>query len=144
MAHVSSSEVRSRAATACDAVTGWRESPWAPGLFGRDPRPDMHKTFAVALPAASVPLTQRQSLTEGAYVVTAVEVSWAYQLRADGQVLDHGLALDAEALLIKALAAASKTSGVQWLLDGASRNTTTEGWMLGVLRFRAIHRIALS
>lgn len=143
MAAVSASTVRSRIATVLEALTGWKESTFAPGLFGRDPQPTMHLAFAVGMPTSAIPEGQRQRLSEGAFVDSSVSVRWAYRLRGDAQVADYAAALDQEALAIKAVCGASTADGVHYLLSNAIRDDSTEGWILGTLTFRALHRIAL-
>lgn len=143
MSNVPPSTVRSRIAASLEAVTGWRESTFHPGLFGRDPQPTMHKAFAVGMPTMALPDAQRQKLTEGAYVVSQVDVRTGHRIRADAQVADYAAALDEEALLIKAVVGTSTADGIHFLFDSAARDDSIEGWTLGTLRFRAIHRIAL-
>lgn len=144
MAAVPASTVRSRIAAALEALTGWRESRWAPGLFGRDPQTVMHLSFAVAMRGMGTPEAQRQRLNAGAFILSAVEIPWAHKLRGDSQVADYASALDQEAAAIRAVCAVATTDGMQVLYRTSRRDdSTTEGFILGTITFDVYHRIDL-
>ncbi len=136
-------DLRSLLATALASVSGWRESTSAPGIFGTDPQPSMHKSFAVGIAETSVPTTEGRHVNSAAGVLaeTTAEVRWGYLLRADAQVTDHTAALTAEAALAKACCGVSRAGGVKVRLDRAQRDTSQSGWLLGTLRFRVIHQL---
>lgn len=135
--------VRSLLATALSGVSGWRESTSAPGIFGTDPQPSMHKSFAVGIVETLVSTAEGRHVNSAAGVLaeTMAEVRWGYLLRADNQVLAHSEALTAEAALIAACCGVSRSGGAKVRLDRAQRDTSQSGWMLGTIRFRVIHQL---
>lgn len=136
-------DLRSSLATALSSVSGWRESTSAPGIFGTDPQPSMHKSFAVGIVETLVSTAEGRHVNDAAGVMaeTMAEVRWGYLLRADAQVSDHAAALTAEAALIAACCGIPRSGGAKVRLDRAQRDTSQSGWMLGTLRFRIIHQL---
>ncbi|MCB9763926.1 MAG: hypothetical protein H6739_29415 [Alphaproteobacteria bacterium] len=143
MSSLAVSEVRSRVASALADLDGWTESRWAYGLFGSESDHLLHHSFAVGVEDTVLhPRAGQQKLHEGALVVTTVQVQWAHRLRQDAQVADYGAALDSEAqAIVKLLSVDRRVLHV--LFSDARRRTTEEGWLLGTMRFRAIHQLAL-
>jgi len=138
------STIHSRIAATVEAVATWRESRWAGGVFGSDPQPEMHHSFAVEVTATDIDNSnQRQRLSEPAVCESTVEVRWAHRLKVGDQVGDYRDALDAEADVYKAIMAASKSGGMRTLLVRLARDTRTQGWVLGTATFRIIHQIPL-
>ena len=144
MAALSVSTVRTRIAAGVTAIGGWRESRWAFGLFGRDTEHVVAQSFAVGVEETQMhPSPGRRVVrSEGALVVTTVTVTWASRLRADAQVADYGAALDAEAALIVGVLAVSLADLHLEYLD-SRRSTSTEGYLMGTVRFAAMHHLAL-
>lgn len=137
------SEIRSRVAASLEGLSGWTESRWAPGLYGRDTDHLMHHSFCIEVESTSIhPRTAKQRISQGALVNTTVTVQWAHRIRQDAQVSDYGLALDAEAAAIVAVMGVSRED-LHIRLQDTRRRTTDEGWMLGTMRFFATHHLAL-
>lgn len=144
MAALSVSAVRARVAAALEALPGWHESEWAYEFFGSDPDERVHLSFSVGVPDTNVhPREGRQRLSEGALVDTSVEVAWAYRLGASSHVSAYDSALAAEQAAVQAVVGMDR-SDLSIVLDSLSRKNVEEGWVLGTLRFRVIHRYALS
>lgn len=136
------SALRQLVSAAIDGLTGWTVSRWSPDLFGRDTDHMMHHAFVVSVPETSLnPREQRQRVTEGLLVESVVEVSWAHRLRGDAQSADYSTMLDDEQDLVGVVRAIS-TAHI--LVERMSRRAVAEGWILGTVRFRAIHRYALT
>lgn len=137
------SAIRSAVISAVDALTGWRESSFAPDLFGRDPDRNQHLSFAVSCPETTIPTDRgRQRSTEGAFVSLTVIVQWAYRLRGDAQSADYSAALDAEADMVAAVLGISSLHVV--LVGPLSRRAAAEGWILGTARFAVSHHYPLT
>ena len=144
MAALPVATVRSRVSSALDSLGGWSESRWGYELFGRDTDHLQHHAFAVGVPDTSVHVREgRQRPSDGALVETTVEVAWAHRLTLDAQVSAYDAALAAEQQAIQAVLAISR-SDLHIVLDRMSRRVAPEGWVLGTLRFRALHRYALA
>lgn len=128
--------------TAAIAAAGWTPSRWGPELWGRDTDHLLHLAFVVAMPATEVDGREnRQRVSEGLLVRSRVEVHWAYRLRGDAQSGDYDAALDAE----QGLTAAVRGIATEHVLvDGLTRKTDPAGWVLGTIRFVAVHRYALT
>lgn len=135
--------LRTRVADALAALDGWTESRHPPGRFGRDPNVLLHKSFAVDVEDTGVhPQDGRQKRSEGALVITQVAVRWAHRLRGDAAVADIGTALGVEAAAVVAVLGVSKAD-VHITYSGALRDTGQEEWLIGTIRFRALHRLTL-
>ena len=137
-------DLRAALAAPVEALTGWTASRWAPDLFGRDTDHILHHAFAVHFPE-SVPVAgngrQRVGPESVLIMETAVEVLWAHRLRGDAQVADGDDATDAEQLLVKTLFG---VLGEHIKLDRLGRRAAPQGWILGVARFKVVHRYAIS
>lgn len=132
--------VRSAVAAAIDALTGWRESRWAPELWGSDPDGYQHLVFAVAA-VNTEPNDGRHHLTDGHLAFTTLDVRWAHRLRGDAQVTDYAAALDAEQAMVKAVVGIASQ---KVLLVRLARGALAEGYVVGTATFRAMHRYALT
>lgn len=150
MAVLAVSALRQRVAAVVSALTSpsqWRESSWAFDAFPADPGRFAHLTFAVGVPQSDFDELEgsRRRLTTGGLTGTDVVVRWVFRLKADGTAIaSYDAALDAEAALVKALMAASRTDlhlGVTRL----SRRGAGDGeWLLCETALTAVHQYALS
>lgn len=77
----------------------------------------------------------------GVIVDTTVKVRWGYSLAALDQVASYDEALAQAALLINAVLT---YADVPLVLVESLVPDDDQGWILGELTFRAIHRIALT
>ena len=136
------SDLRATVLAALEAVSGWTESRHAPELFGRDSDNMMHKAFVVGVPE-TVPHSRegRQVAAQGMYAESVVEVQWAYRLRGDAQSTDYSAALDAELVVV---ATVKGVADANVMVERLSRRAVAEGWVLGVSRFRVLHRYRLT
>tara|TARA_Y100000310_G_scaffold219603_1_gene221001 strand:- start:305 stop:739 length:435 start_codon:yes stop_codon:yes gene_type:complete len=135
--------IRARLATALEAASGWNESVYAFEMFGRDVQQLLHQSFAVGVPSSAAHTSDgRQRLSEACYLEDQVQIAWAYGMRADNQVADYDLALDAEQVAVQTILAVSRAD-LHLVLTGMDRRTVPEGWVLGTITFRALHRYAL-
>lgn len=143
MAALLVSAVRQRIVAALAALTGWRESTLAPDTFpGEAPRMTQHLHFAVAVPETPA-LDERQKVTLGAPVQTAVEVRFLHKVRTDAPNTDYDDFLDAEQAALVAVAGIARTD-LTLGYEGASRESLADGTLaLSVLRFTVQHRLAL-
>lgn len=139
------SEVRQRIAATLTTVlasAGWRESTGPYELFAEtDGDNRAHKGFAVGCPETTA-VDDRQKVAEGVLVRTDVRVVWAWNLAGLAQVESADEALDAESLLIGALASTQVSVGLI-LTFVAARRTVTAGWMLGEIQMRGQHTLRL-
>lgn len=135
--------VRQRVETALVASPSFTKSRFHPDLFGMDARLLMHGACAVGAPLTGVhPTSQRQRLTEGALVNTTIEVKVAGNHRADNQVADFDALLGLEALAITTVEGITRAD-LHIVFESAAREPTTEfEFLLSVITFRAIHRLA--
>jgi len=144
MSTLTVSALRTRVATALAGLSGWTESRHPPGLFGRDTDSLLPGAFSVDVEDTSTHSGDgRQRISEGAYVSTTVTVRWAHRLRGDAPVSDYGAALDAEASAVVAVLGVSRAD-LHLTYVSSVRDTSQEGWLIGGIRFRALHRLALS
>jgi hypothetical protein len=150
VAVIAVSTLRQRLAAAVEALTlpaPWRESRWNADDFPADPGTYAHLAFAV-----SAPITRYTSIMEsyrhkrgadGALVDSEFAVRWTFRLRADRQVADFDAALDAEAVLIKAISGASLVDAHIGQTQARRRVVGDGTWMLGELAVIATHRLPL-
>jgi|GEM_PF-4728456 hypothetical protein len=137
-------ELRERVAVAVDAIAGWKRSRVPPGRFKDDTDQLLPKCFGVEISDTVLHSTPgRQTPTIGAYVESLVEVAWAYRLRGDNPINDLDNATAAEATITAAVVGISQDC-LHLTFASANRDTSTEQWVLGSLRFRTIHQLALS
>lgn len=144
MAALTVSQLRARVAAAVAALSGWTQSRWPPGRFGADTDQLLPLSFAVEIAATEQhPTPGRQTPALGCSAESMVVVAWAYRLRGDAPVSDLDAATAAEATMLAAVVGASQAD-LHLTFDAADRDTSTEGWLLGRARFRALHRLALT
>ena len=121
----------------------WRLSRWPAGLFGREPQPELHRSYAVELVESMVSGTgQQQRAREGVVCTTPARVRWAYRLRGDNASTDYTDALTAEQQLVSALVGTRRDEFAA-VLDRASRDTTQEGYLLGEVLLTIHHTYPL-
>lgn len=136
------SGIRGLVSDAIGALDGWTVSRWGPDLFGRDTDHLMHQSYCVEVPETAVMAADgRQRVSEGLLVESTVLVRWAWRLRGDAQSADYDASLDAE----QDIAGAARGITTAHVLVGSmTRTSRPEGWVLGTVRLRAIHRYALA
>jgi hypothetical protein len=137
-------DLRATLAAPLEALAGWTVSRWAPDLFGRDTDHILNHAFAIHFPeSVPAPGNGRQRVSPEAVLImeTTVEVLWAHRLRGDAQVADGDAATNAEQLLVRTLFG---ILGEHIKLDRLGRRAAPEGWVLGVARFKVVHRYALT
>lgn len=137
--------VASAISTALGA-SGWRESPQAFDLFGdMEGGQRYHLGYAVGTPSTDiVSATDRQRVSEGAYVHTDLRIRYSYRLGAQKEITDYDAALAAEASIMDALAGIQATGGYHLTYQGATREVQQDGFVLGELRYQAAHLLALT
>mgnify|MGYP004448467689 CR=1 FL=1 len=144
---LSVSAVRSRLATAVGDITGFNESKTPYTAFARDPNSVAHKGFAVGM-VRTVPIGDRQRVTDGMTVRSTAAVRFLYRLRPKDQITDYGTALDAEHDIIKACLAQNSTilAALQVILvDVPVREVDDSGeWFFGEVHFDCNHLLALT
>jgi len=138
------STVRAAVTAAITAITGagWTVSRFSPDQFGKDTDRIMHHAFVVAIPESTPHARDgRQRVSEGLLVESTVDVSWAHRLRGDAQAADYDAMLDAEQSIVGAIRA---ISDAHVLIVGMSRRAGPEGFILGSVRAKILHRYALA
>ena len=124
MAVLGVEEVRQRFAATAEGLvfkgtTGadkqWRQSPAGYDLFPNDSTKYAHLAFAVGAPSTEYTFPKQtyrasRGAEDGAMAVTVIGIRWTYRIRADAQVADYDLALQAEAVLMTALQDTSRES----------------------------------
>lgn len=101
MTAVAPSAIRRDIAGTLDALSGWKESPWAYDLMAYDPNTEIHKTFSVGVgrtdPTAPTG-GRRQTVVQAE---TEIFVRYLWRLRGDAHVTDYDAGTDAgDALLV--------------------------------------------
>lgn len=150
MAVIAVSALRQRIAAAVEALTlpaAWRESRWSFDLFPSDPGQYAHLAFAVGVartaPAAAQEMIRHKRGAEGALVTSEISIAWTYRLRGDRQVADYDSALDAEAVLIRAITGASQVDAHLIPVEMGRRVVGDGSWLLGTMRLDAVHRLQI-
>jgi len=149
MATVQLSSIRSRVATALEAITGagLKESPLPFGAFGRTPKSIAHHAFSVGIGGSNA-MDDRQRPTEGAMLQTDLDITFAFRLRPLDQLTDVNNQLNLENTIITALL--DRTNAVLYpnlhiKLISTNRALTDSGeYILSTLSFEALHFIPLS
>jgi len=143
MAELTTKEVRQRIATALEARTGWRESPYVFDLFGREQRNRIHLSFAVGVPETSPFIgqgRQRRNLLQ--LVDSSISVVYTYQLHADNQVSTYDDMIDETHSAIKTVLGISYNDlHITW--DSTNRKVEN-GFYFVTINFIARHQITLS
>ena len=94
MASVSFSAIRSRFATAVDAISGFSASRNPADSHYRVPQSVAHLRFWIVLGSSEGLPEDRQNMPPGVISETGVAVRFAYRLRPKDQITDYDLALD--------------------------------------------------
>lgn len=135
------SRVRGAISDAIAGLDGWTKSRWAPDLYGKDTDHLLHHSFAVGVTTTSPDSRDnRQRVSEGLLVASTVEVQWAHRLRGDAQSADYDAMLDDEQAMVGAV---RSLATFHVLVESMERRAGPEGWILGRVRFRAVHRYGL-
>lgn len=151
MAAITVKAVRQRIVAVIDAAlsaSGWRESRDPYDRFGQGGDGDnrLHLGYAVGIisstPRAAV--RQRQRASEGVEAETDVRVKWAYNLAALDQVTSYDAALDAGAAIRVAALSAHESADLHLVYAGDGQTVDADGWLIGEIRFVAVHLLALS
>lgn len=142
MAALPMSTIRSRIATALEAVTGWTEAKSAYELYSRDSDSLVHLGFAVGILSTTVE-PQGQRHRGVVRCESRVAVRFAHRLRGDAQIPDYGAALDAELVAIAAVLSVS-LADLHVTFESSDRAANEAGFTLCTLNFRAVHQVALT
>lgn len=146
MAALSVKNVRTRLQTAIAAVSGWNVSRSVGDVFGLDPNSFAHQAFAVDAVSTTDLGNSRQhagQLSEGARCVSEIRVRWSYRLKPKAQSASLDAAYDAESEIRLAVMSVSRTNlHVRFLSAGRVIEPRGE-WLIGDLRFQAIHTLNL-
>lgn len=128
---VSPASIRSRVAAAIEdrlGGLGWTRTrqPWT-RFPGADTRHQEHRSYGVWLPSLEYDEADRQRVAIGALRTERVLVRWVYRLRAEEVDEDTDQALDAEVLVVRALADVQKTPGLALRLVTQTRDHLPDG-----------------
>ena len=144
---VTVSTLRTRLATAAATVSGFTEGKQPYTAFLRDPATVAHKRFAVGAISSS-PIQERQRATDGTPVRSVFRIASYISPRPKDQILDYGLARDAEHAIIKACMAQTVAllTNTQIVFSGTPRREvdTAGEWYLGEAEFVCLHTLALA
>ncbi len=146
MSALSVKDVRTRLQTSIAAVSGWNVSRSVGDVFGLDPNTYAHKAFAVDAVSTTDLGNSRQHanfLSEGARCVSEIRVRWSYRLKPKAQSASLGSAYDAESQIRVAVMGVARTNlHLRFLTAGRVIEPRGE-WLIGDLRFSAIHNLNL-
>ena len=97
MATVKLSIIRSRVATAVEAIVGagLKQSPLPYGAFGRTPNSIAHKAFSIGMGGSNAQ-DDRQRPTEGAMLQTDMDIKLSFRIRPLAQLVDVDASWDLE------------------------------------------------
>ena len=146
MAVLSVKDLRARLQTALAALSGWRAARTVGDVFGLDPNSYAHQAFAVDAVSTTDLGNSRQhagTLSEGARCVSEIRVRWTYRLKPKAQSDSLSSAYDAEtAIRVAVMGVARSNLHLRYL--SAARIIEPRGeWLIGDLRFSAIHTLSL-
>lgn len=130
--------IRSDLAAAVTAL-GWRESRFAPGLFGSDPVDAMHRLFAIDLAETQSTGNIQQRAAEGVWVQTAFVLRYSLRYRVDGRAGDITEALQQERAAVAACVALHADEYTVALERIEARDTSRDGFLTGAARLIAHH-----
>ena len=126
----------------------WQQSVYPLELQPYDTRPQVHRSWAIGVPASTTPASlDRQRPSVGSHVTTVVTVGWVWRLRDDDVNGDIGRALDGEAEVIVALSAVDTDPDLSVQLGSLRRRVTSgEGGhlMTGTIELVCHHLLALA
>ena len=149
MSSVKLSAIRSRVATALEGISGagLKQSPMAPSAFGRTVNTIAHKSFCVVLGNSNAQ-DDRQRQTEGAMMLSDMEIRCAFRIRPHDQITDTDSAMDLENTIIANLLDRSDSSlysNLHIKLQSSSRQLTESGeYVISNLSFQLLHFIPLT
>lgn len=126
------------------SASGWREADDPYDLFGLgDGKGRAQKSFAVGVPNNEA-RPDRQRSAVGVSSETDLRVRWAYELPALDRVAGYDAALQAGEALLAAVWTMADTSTFSLVFVSSEHPVNEDGWMLGELVFRALHRRPLT
>jgi|TARA_R100000479_G_scaffold171087_1_gene114296 hypothetical protein len=149
MATVKLSIIRSRVATAVEAIVGagLKQSPLPYGAFGRTPNSIAHKAFSIGMGGSNAQ-DDRQRPTEGAMLQTDMDIKVSFRIRPLAQLVDVDASLDLENTIIANVLDRTNTTLYQNLhikLLSTNRQLTDSGeYMISTLSFELLHFIPLT
>lgn len=149
MATVKLSIIRSRVATAVEAIVGagLKQSPLPYGAFGRTPNSIAHKAFSIGMGGSNAQ-EDRQRPTEGAMLQTDMDIKVSFRIRPLAQLVDVDASLDLENTIIANVLDRTNTTLYQNLhikLLSTNRQLTDSGeYMISTLSFELLHFIPLT
>lgn len=113
----------------------------------RDSADVAHLSYAVATPTTVWQMArQRDAIPH--HAGTRLHVRWLYRLRVEDHDGDYSAALDAEALLLKAVLATPSDPQLRVQLDDGMTRRVLEAeagaYLLGEIHFTVYHQVALS
>lgn len=138
------SQIRAAIVTQIENVSGMRLSKQLPDYFGRMQDTVAHKGFTVEIGISSQRTDERQRISVGVYVQTAVVVKVAYRVRPlDVYPTDYDLAMDLENELIhQILQSYQSIQAIQIRFNQSSRaSTVSNEYILSTLEFTVYHTI---
>lgn len=138
------SQIRSAIVTQIQNVSGMRLSKQLPDYFGRMQDTVAHKGFTVEIGISTQRTDERQRISVGVYVQTAVIVKVAFRLRPlDVYPTDYDLALDLEDELIhQILQSYQSIQAIQIRFNQVSRQSTVSNeYILSTIEFTVYHTI---
>ena len=144
MATVKLSIIRSRVATAVEAIVGagLKQSPLPYGAFGRTPNSIAHKAFSIGMGGSNAQ-DDRQRPTEGAMLQTDIDIKVSFRIRPLAQLVDVDASLDLENTIIANVLDRTNTTLYQNLhikLLSTNRQLTDSGeYMISTLSFELLH-----
>lgn len=138
------SQIRAAIVTQIQNVSGMRLSKQLPDYFGRMQDTVAHKGFTVEIGISTQRTDERQRISVGVYVQTAVIVKVAYRLRPlDVYPTDYDLALDLEDELIhQILQSYQSIQAIQIRFNQVSRQSTVSNeYILSTIEFTVYHTL---
>ena len=148
MADLTVNAVVTRLEGAISGLAGWSVSPLPVSLVARSTRQTAHQYgHAFASQTQIRPGTtggRRVAPADGAYVDTTVTVEWLYRLRPDNYAADLLSAYTAEQALVVALMGVSRTDLHVYPVDLSRLILESRTHLLGTVRMRCTHSIAMA
>jgi hypothetical protein len=123
----------------------WTPSRFPYELFPNDTQHLQHHAFAVGAMQTEIhsPVEMKRGAA-GALCWTTLGIRWAHRMRGAAQLDDYHASLDAEADLLVAINATSRTDLSGLLFETAEREVQPDGlWLIGEMTWKVLHRIAL-
>ena len=146
MAAVGLSTIRSRLATATDAIAGFSISRNPFAHFGRSPQTVSHLRFAVGIMSTAAREDDRQREAQGIYSETVMGIRFAYRLPPKDQIAGYDGAFDAAQSVIASITnispAVHANINLRYLRLSPSVSTAGE-YMILTLEFEVLHFLPL-